>query len=229
LGPLESAPILIDQVYDRLMAEISECRLRPGQRIRQADLAASLGVSRQPVSHALQLLKRQRLVEEAGRKGLQVAPIDASVIRNLYQLRTALDGLATRLAAERVASGEAEAEARSEAGEALARGQALGADASSADFVRADVAFHRAIYRLSGNPAIGEMVASQWAHLMRAMAAVLQSHDYRRRAWTEHEEILRLVLEGDAERGEIAARRHTDDAGRETIRRLATETQSAAA
>ena len=128
MGPLAAAPILIDQVYDRLVVEISEGRLRPGQRIRQANLAATLGVSRQPVSHALQLLKRQRLVEEAGRKGLQVAPIDASVIRNLYQLRTALDGLATRLAAERVASGQAEAGARSEARDALARGLALGAE-----------------------------------------------------------------------------------------------------
>jgi DNA-binding GntR family transcriptional regulator len=229
LGPLASTPILIDQVYDRLMVEISEGRLRPGQRIRQADLAASLGVSRQPVSHALQLLKRQRLVEETGGKGLQVAPIDPSVIRNLYQLRTALDGLATRLAAEQVASGEADSGARSEAQAALTQGLALGPDAPAAAFVRADVAFHRAIYRLSGNPAIGEMVSSQWAHLMRAMAAVLASQDYRRRTWAEHQEILRLVLAGDADGGEIAARRHTDDAGRETIRRLETEPQSAAA
>jgi DNA-binding GntR family transcriptional regulator len=229
LGPLVNTPILIDQVYDRLMVEISEGRLRPGQRIRQAELAASLGVSRQPVSHALQLLKHHRLVEETGRKGLQVAPIDPSVIRNLYQLRTALDGLATRLAAERVASGEAEAKARSEARDALAHGLALDADASCGDFVRADVAFHCAIYHLSGNPAIGEMVASQWAHLMRAMAAVLQSHDYRRRAWTEHETILGFVLAGDGEAGEHAARRHTDDAGRETIRRLEQESRAAAA
>jgi DNA-binding GntR family transcriptional regulator len=228
LGPLASTPILIDRVYDQLMVEISECRLRPGQRIRQAELAASLGVSRQPVSHALQLLKRQRLVEDVGRKGLQVTSIEPSVIRNLYQLRTALDGLATRLAAEQVASGIADAAALLDVRVALEQGMALEPDAASGDFVRADVAFHRAVYHLSGNPAIGDVVSSQWAHLMRAMATVLASQDYRRRAWTEHREILRLVLAGEAKNAEIAARRHTDDAGRETIRRLEMESQPAA-
>jgi DNA-binding GntR family transcriptional regulator len=229
LGPLSSTPILIDQVYERLMAEIAEGRLQPGQRIRQAALATSLGVSRQPVSHALQLLKRQHLVEEAGRKGLQVAPIQPSVIRNLYQLRTALDGLATRLAAERVGSGHAEAEARANAQDALAQGLGLGEDSPPIEFVRADLTFHAAIYRLSGNPAITEVVESQSVHLTRAMAAVLHSSDYRRRAWKEHGEILRLVFAGDSEGAEAAARRHTDDAGRETVRRLETDKQSAAA
>ena len=64
---------------------------------------------------------------------------------------------------------------------------------------------------------------------MRAMTAVLALPDYRRRAWIEHGEILRRVLAGDAEGGEVAARRHTDEAGRETIHHLEMELQSAAA
>ena len=129
MEPLASTPILIDQVYDRLM--LGDCRVPAATRPAHPAggfLAASLGVSRQPVSHALQLLKRQRLVEDVGRKGLQVAPIDRVAIRNLYQLRSALDSLATRLAAERVARGEADAAARSGAELALAQGMALGPD-----------------------------------------------------------------------------------------------------
>lgn len=225
MEPLASTPILIDQVYDRLMLEIAECRLRPGERIRQADLAASLGVSRQPVSHALQLLKRQRLVEDVGRKGLQVAPIDRVAIRNLYQLRSALDSLASRLAAERVARGEADAAARSGAELALAQGIALGPDAPIPAYVRADMAFHRAIYRLSGNPAIEETISPQWPHLMRAMGTVLAPQDYPKRVWAEHREILSLIFAGAPEAAEAAARRHTDNAGRQTIRRLEPDAQ----
>jgi len=50
-----------------------------------------LGVSRQPVSHALQILKRRGLLIEHGRRGLMVAPVDAGRIRDLYQVREALE------------------------------------------------------------------------------------------------------------------------------------------
>ena len=71
----------------------------PGRRIRHEELGRMLGVSRQPISHALQLLKQQKLVEENGRRGLIVCAVDAASIRELYQVRTALDALAARLAA----------------------------------------------------------------------------------------------------------------------------------
>ena len=56
--PLEPLPNLIDQVYARILEAIIDHSLPPGQRIRQNELAERLGVSRQPVSHALHLLSR---------------------------------------------------------------------------------------------------------------------------------------------------------------------------
>ena len=61
MRPLDTQPVLIDQVYERLVEAIADGTLPPGQRIRQEELAEMLGVSRQPISHALQLLKRQHL------------------------------------------------------------------------------------------------------------------------------------------------------------------------
>ena len=68
--------------------------LAPGERLTQEVIAERLSVSRQPVSHALQVLKRQGLVIEHGRRGLLVAPIEPGRMRDLYQLRAAVDGLA---------------------------------------------------------------------------------------------------------------------------------------
>ena len=48
--------LFIDQVYERLLDSISFGELKPGMRVRQSRLAEQLGVSRQPISHALQLL-----------------------------------------------------------------------------------------------------------------------------------------------------------------------------
>src|SRR6201995_497566 len=99
--PLDPAPNLIDQVYARILEAITDRTLLPGQRIRQNELAEKLGVSRQPVSHALHLLHRQGLVAESGRKGFEVTRLDPGRIRQLYEVRGAIDALAARLAAVR--------------------------------------------------------------------------------------------------------------------------------
>src|SRR5215217_7365197 len=109
--PLDATPNLIDQVYARILEAIIDRTLPPGQCILQNELAEKLGVSRQPVSHALHLLHRQGLVAESGRRGFEVTRLDPERIRQLYEVRGAIDALAARLAAGRVkfeASGRAQ-------------------------------------------------------------------------------------------------------------------------
>ena len=226
MQPLDSQPALIQRAYERLVEAIADGTLAPGQRIRQEELGRMLGVSRQPVSHALQLLKQQRLVEESGRRRLIVSMIDAVAIRELYLVRTALDALAARLAAERIADRVIQLSQRRAAQRALAEGLKLRPDAPVLAFIQADVAFHTALYRLSGNRAIEDTVAAQWPHFKRSMGIVLDDPEQRPLVWHEHEEIMRLVLAGDAAGAESAARHHTDRAGAENARRLAQSASS---
>ena len=226
MQPLTPQPALIDRAYERLVEAIAEGTLAPGRRIRQEELGRALGVSRQPISHALQLLKQQKLVEENGRRGLIVSEIDAVRVRELYQVRSVLDALAARLAAERIAAGAFDMSQRRAAEQALTAGLALRANASVLVFIQADVAFHSALYRLSGNRAIEDTVAAQWPHLKRSMGAVLNDAEQRPLVWAEHREILRCVLAGDAASAERAARGHTDRAGAETARRLSNSSMS---
>ncbi len=222
--PLDLTPNLIDQVYARILEGISDHSLPPGSRIRQNELAERLGVSRQPVSHALHLLHRQGLVVESGRKGFEVAQLDPIRIRQLYEVRGAFDSLAARLSAGRV---------RIDAAGCAALEQALraGHDITEATplpmLIALDVDFHRAIYRLSGNPAIEEMVAPQWPHMRRSMASVLAQPDYRSSAWSEHEVIVRHILAGDAVAAEAAAQDHALRAGRTTEERLSAPNRAA--
>jgi DNA-binding GntR family transcriptional regulator len=211
MQPVGNSPILIDQVYQRLMDAIADYTLPPGQRIRQDEVAERLGVSRQPVSHALHLLKRQGLVRESGRKGLEVAPVDPLRIRQLYEVRGALDGAAARLAAQRIDHDRA---ARPALEAALGAGQETGAAAPLSLLVQLDTAFHLALYRLSGNPAFEEIIGPHWPQLRRSMATVLSEADYRQRAWAEHVTIAERVLAADAEGAEMAAREHALSAGR---------------
>ena len=215
--PLDPTPNLIDQVYARILDGIADRTLPPGHRIRQNELADKLGVSRQPVSHALHLLHRQGLVAESGRKGFEVTRLDPLRIRQLYEVRSAIDRLAARLAAGRAAGDSA---GRAALERALHAGSAIGETTALPQLITLDVDFHRAIYRLSGNPAIEEMIAPQWPHMRRSMATVLSELDYLANAWIEHHTIAADILAGNANSAEVSAQAHALTAGRMTEERL---------
>ena len=221
LQAVPASQSLIDITYQRIVEAIAEAALLPGQRIRQAELAETLGVSRQPVSHALHLLKRQGLVEDVGRKGLRIVQLDPSRVLQLYQVREAVDGLAARLAADQIAAGLADPVALDVLARQLHAASAYDVTTPIPVLVRADTNFHRGLYELSGNTAIEEMTAPFWPHLMRCMALVLQSRDYVLRVWQqEHKDILRSVIAGNPVEAEAAAKAHAAAAGRRTTEQL---------
>jgi DNA-binding GntR family transcriptional regulator len=225
MDPVAPRAQLVEQVYDRLLQAICRRQLLPGARIGQEDLAEQLAVSRQPISHALQRLKQQGLVRDAGRRGLVVAPIEADYVHALYEVRAALDAVAAARAARRVreAAGRGEdghdhrlAEARA----ILERGRAAVAVADKAALADADLAFHGVVNELAGNPVISEIARQQWSHIRRAIDVVLDDPSVHARVWNEHAAILGAIAAGDADRAERLAREHATRAGDETCRRL---------
>ena len=99
-------------------------------------------------------------------------------------------------------------------------GRAIDKTTPLSQLIALDVAFHGAIYRLAGNPAIEEMIAPQWPHMRRSMATVLAELDYRESAWAEHEAIAAEIFAGNAKAAEAAALAHAQTAGRMTEERL---------
>ena len=98
---LEPQPTIVEQAYRAILEAICEGRLEPGERLTQESVAAKLSVSRQPVGQALLLLRQQKFLVEAGRRGLMVAPLDRDFMRQIYELRLALEPMAASLAAQR--------------------------------------------------------------------------------------------------------------------------------
>jgi DNA-binding GntR family transcriptional regulator len=193
LTRLEAAPDLVDQVYQRLLAAISDGSMAPGTRLTQEDVAERLAVSRQPVLQALRLLKSDGLVQEPtgpqGQKGrgLVVAPIDVQAVVHIYEVRSTLDALAARLAARRCAQLDP---ALIQRGRETAAGQVV------KDMVDADLAFHRAIYQASGNPLIEGSAMLHWCHIRRAMGEALQTSPLRATVWDEHAAMCHAIAQG---------------------------------
>lgn len=211
LVALQSAPDLVERVYGALLDAISVAALAPGSRLRQEEIAEQLAVSRQPVLQALRLLKKDGFVTDAPGRGLMVAPLDVAWMRNVYQVRGALDTLAARLAAQRRFVIDPKL---IEHGRKCARGRDIQA------MIDADMAFHKAIYTASNNPLIELSAGVHWDHLRRVMGEVLQSSRQRSPVWDEHEAIAGAIARGDVARAMHLIDQHSTAASEHLATRL---------
>jgi DNA-binding GntR family transcriptional regulator len=103
---LERGLSLAEQAYDSLKRDIIRCRLRPGEVIIEAHLAAEYGMSKTPVREAINLLRREGLVLVVPRKGTFVKPIDVRDVQDTYRLRQLLEPEAAVLASKRAGPDE---------------------------------------------------------------------------------------------------------------------------
>jgi DNA-binding GntR family transcriptional regulator len=200
---LKDTPDLVDRVYRALLDAISEGRLQPGSRITQDEIATQLVVSRQPVLQALLLLKKDGLILDAPGRGVLVAPLDAKVLTNVYQVRSSLDGLAARLAC-----GNGYQFNKKQFADLLAAGRQAVQKHDMKAMIDADIAFHTAIYQAANNPLIEQSAQLHWHHIRRTMGAVLQKNSIRQTAWDEHAAIALAIESKDADLAEQLMRSH---------------------
>ena len=93
---------LRDVVFETLRQKILKGELKPGERLIEVALAQRLGVSRTPVREAIHKLEQEGLVVMAPRKGAQVATISAQSVRDVLEVRKAMECLAVCLAISRI-------------------------------------------------------------------------------------------------------------------------------
>lgn len=213
MKPIHSTPGRAEQAYQALLDEICDGALPPGTHLVQEELAARLGVSRQPIQQAMALLRSDGLVEEIGTRGLRVTALDAASMRQHYEIRAALDSLAVRGAAARAASAAEIARDIDRRGRALVQaGKAAAGSGSVRRMVRCDVDFHRFLYEASGNPLLAQTAEPHWRYLRRVMADVLRHAEPGAAIWKQHAEILAAVVAGDGRAAMALATRHVEGA-----------------
>lgn len=218
MKPLATAPNLADQVRDAVLSEIASGQLLPGDRIIQEKIAQALGVSRQPVQQALNLLHNQGVLQDAPGRGLIVTVLDPDHVMHMYDLRAAIEGLACRRAAENIAGNNAQ-----RLGLALIEtGRKAVSSGSVSKMIAADMKFHELLYSLSGNPLVAPSLSSHLTYTQRVMGEVLLRDEKPRDIWNQHAKILEAIIKGDGERAETLVRTHITQAARFMVARLRT-------
>lgn len=200
-----------ESVYRLLWERILDRRLHPGEKLSDLRLSDELGVSRTPVREALNRLVQDGIVRAEPNRGFYVVSFSARDIREIYDLRAALEVAALELAAPRLDQPMLRAscadldrvEARIDAAQ-----DPESFTAAAGEFLEADRAFHRALVERAGNARLSAVVEGLWAQI-----AVFQKAGTYRRAAVEdsiraHRAIIAALLAGDIPGASAELKRH---------------------
>jgi DNA-binding GntR family transcriptional regulator len=182
-----------DQVRAALEAAIRDGSLPPGEAIDEADWASRHRVSRTPVREALIQLQAEGLVSSLPRGGMVVAKMDLRQLLALWELLAELEGLAARLACQRITPPELGALVQCHRDS-----EAVVSAEDTAGWQEHNLRFHELIYHATRNPYLRQEVLR-----LRARTGFYRRHAFGalgrlRTSFEQHAELLKALEQADA-------------------------------
>ena len=198
--------------YKRLREGIRSGDFRPGQRLREIELAERLQVSRTPIREAIRRLASDGLVEGAPSRGMMIISLDKKQVRELYALREALEGTAARMAAQHASS--AEIAAMHDLLDAEAAVKAPG------EIARLNQLFHQTIRDAAHNRYLSQALVQLSDSLALLPGTTYEVSGRAQQAHDEHRTILGAIEGRSSDEAERAARAHIVNAGAARMRMM---------
>jgi len=203
----------VERVVQHLREGILNSRYSPGQRLIEADLTRDLGVSRGPLREAFRRLSAEGLIETVPNRGALVRRLSQTETVELFQIRTELEALAARLAAQNMS----EPEIRAAFEDAIAPIWAEAPRLSAMAYLEENKLFHDAIVGASGNCQLANLHRQLQLPLIMFQVSGGLSADMLCRSVTEHREIAKAILAGNSKAAEAALRGHLERAAELTL------------
>ncbi|GAC1471636.1 MAG: GntR family transcriptional regulator [Chloroflexota bacterium] len=196
-GPA-TIPTAVDHAYDMIWAQLVQGRRRPGQRLTDTELATQFGLSRTPVRQALHRLAQDELVRLDARRGFFVRDFSADDVREIYDVRAALEALALRLGASHITTEQLQVQVEL-LHQVRARRHRGSDEATVLLYLESDLKLHNLIIQASGNGRLIRILAA-----LRSQQALFQYWDTaypeRKEAATEeHERIVSALIANDTD------------------------------
>jgi DNA-binding GntR family transcriptional regulator len=202
---------LSEDVYWQLRREIVRGELRPNQPLAEIDMAERLNVSRTPVRESMQRLAADGLVVSRRRRWL-VYEHSKQEIKEIYEVRLALEGYAARLASQRISDAQVEELARLR--------ESASADGQLTVRVEHNEVFHNQLVAIAGNERLTSMLAHNRNFAFNRQVASLYTPADLAVSGSQHTRLVEAVLARDGDAAERAAREHIQSALEIIIARL---------
>lgn len=197
---------LRDVVFHTLRRAILKGELKPGERLMEIQLASQLGVSRTPVREAIRKLELEGLVLMIPRKGAEVAEITEKNLRDVLEVRCALEELAVQLACDRM-----DAEGLEKLREAADKFVEAQVNTDITKVAQADVDFHDVIYMATQNDKLIQMLNNLREQMYRYRIEYLKQRESYPRLIGEHQEIIAAIEKRDKSLATKITSQHIDN------------------
>ena len=205
LGMDEFLP-LRDVVFNTLRQAILTGELKPGERLMEIHLANRLGVSRTPIREAIRKLELEGLVVMVPRKGAEVAQITEKNLRDVLEVRKALEELAVKLACDRISEEEIEKLRWA------ARGFKTTLQYEDVTAIaEADVKFHDIIYNATGNDRLVHLLYNLREQMYRYRVEYLKRKEAHPVLLSEHDVIIEMIEKRNKQKAAEAVCMHIDN------------------
>jgi DNA-binding GntR family transcriptional regulator len=212
-GETSGGETLVKVIYSRLRRDILDGTLRPNQPLVEAELADRLDVSRMPIRESLQRLAVDGLVRSQRRRWIVHEHTDHEV-REMYEVRAALDGEAAALASRR-----ARPEQVAEIVDA-GRGALFSQAENRTERVRSNEHFHGLIIAAAANERLRLMIDRNSIFHFNQHVASLYSDDELHESGQQHEELAKAIANQDPDKARRIAIRHVEHALGIILRKL---------
>jgi DNA-binding GntR family transcriptional regulator len=183
---------LRDAVFNTLRDAILKGNLQPGQHLMEMQLAMQLGVSRTPVREAIRKLELEGLVIMVPRKGARVAAISEKSLRDVLEVRRALEELSVTLACKRMD--------KATINELREIDHTFYQECQSNDVVKIaqiDEEFHQTIYQAADNARLLQMLNQLQNQMYRYRVEYIKNTERRKFLYKEHETLIQKLEERD--------------------------------
>jgi DNA-binding GntR family transcriptional regulator len=194
---------LKDKAYNAIKSAILSLKLKPGDPLVESELAQQLGISKTPVRDALLELEREGFVTKVLFKGTYVTEITLKDVREVFQLRAVLEGLAARLAAPLFSAEEVE-----EAEKIITAAEAALAKGDIALCSEHGKRFHRLIINKADNRRLQPIILNLDDHLQRFRLLSDQINGRLNKSLKEHRKVLEALRRRDPIAAEEAMQGH---------------------
>ena len=197
---------LRDVVFNTLRRAILRGELKPGERLMEIQLANKLGVSRTPIREAIRKLELEGLVLMVPRKGAEVAEITEKNLRDVLEVRCALEELAVQLACDRIDRARLR-----ELHAAAAHFKEVLGNADITELAEADEAFHDVIFQATGNNRLIQLLNNLREQMYRYRIEYLKKKECYPQLLKEHAQIMHAIEEHNKEKATEITTQHINN------------------
>ncbi|MDP4181807.1 MAG: GntR family transcriptional regulator [Bacillota bacterium] len=203
------------KVFNQLQNDIINGKYQPGENLIETRLSEELGVSRTPIREALRQLELEGLVQSIPNKGVVVTGVSTKDIKDIYTIRTMIEGLAAKWAAEKITPEELV-----ELKESLELEEFYTLRNDTSHVLKLDSKYHELIFKASKSRPLLFMLSTFHLYIQRARNISISSPGRAEQALLEHKAIFKAISEGDAEMAQILTTEHVKNASINLIKQI---------